>query len=78
MTSVVERPPAALESHISYQQWVGAGDFATGTGEGTTVRDGRLRVASPVGTRSYQDPHDDTSVTTYERPQRNDPQESSC
>jgi Peptidase_C39 like family len=66
MTSVLERTDASRTSHISYHQWVGARDFADGTSVGTTLSGERLRVGSPATTCSYQDPHDETSVATYE------------
>jgi peptidase C39-like protein len=66
MTSVLERTDVKTESHISFHQWVSASDFASGTSVGATLSGDRVVVGSPETTVSYQDPHDEKSVATYE------------
>ncbi len=65
-TQVGLKPQVGSETHIRYHQWVGASDFAGGRSAGTTLSGDRLLVGSPETTYSYQDPHDETSVATYD------------
>jgi hypothetical protein len=66
VTSTLERTDVGTVTHIGYQQWAGASDFASGSSVGARVRDDHLVVGAPLTTLDYRDPHDPTSVTTYD------------
>ena len=58
-TSLLSPLPAeaAPARQISYDQWATAAQFRTGVLAGVRVANGRLRIATPIGTRRYDDPH---------------------
>ncbi|MBA3311405.1 MAG: peptidase C39 family protein, partial [Nocardioidaceae bacterium] len=53
-------------SHIRYEQWSSATDFAAGAHDGTTVAGDDLAIATPTGTFDYTDPYGDGTTTTYD------------
>jgi len=58
-TAVVLGSPAeaATSRRIAYTQWASGADFADGRFAGTRVVRGQLRLAEPVGSGRYVDPH---------------------
>ncbi len=70
LTSPVAAPVHAAKApqsqHIAFTTWDDGSELAAGTLAGTTVSNGELAIASPVGTRQYVDPFGDGSSATYD------------
>ncbi|NYI04788.1 C39 family peptidase [Allostreptomyces psammosilenae] len=70
LTAVLTAPPAAVaaerakpeRSRVVFHRWTDRADFAVGAHAGTVPGDS-LRVAAPVGTTTYTDPHGGTTRT---------------
>lgn len=55
-----------MNRRIRFDAWCSTEGFASGSHDGSTVADDRLRLATPVAVRSYDDPHGERGPVGYE------------